>query len=70
MIVLTYPANIEEGKFSLPEGVKVPASARIFILVVTDDEARPVVHMRSPRLAHPEQAKDFVKTFTREEDDA
>lgn len=60
MKVVTYEAVVEDGKVSLPKTVHLPERARVYVLVPQPDEP-PGASVHSPRLAHPEQASDFVK---------
>jgi hypothetical protein len=59
MKVMTYEGTIENGEIRLSEPVRLPEKARVFV-VVPGAEDRSRVHIRSPRLARPEQAADFV----------
>lgn len=69
MKVATYEGIVEGGSVRLPEEVKLPENTKVYI-VVPDAEPQRVVHLRSPRLVHPEQAKDFIKEVIEEESDA
>lgn len=69
MKVATYEGIVAGGSARLPEEVKLPENARVYV-VVPDAEPQSVVHLRSPRLVHPEQAKDFIKEVIEEESDA
>ena len=60
MKVVTYEATVENGQVKLSEEVRLPENARVYVVVTgVADASSPVVG--SPRLAHPEQARDFVK---------
>lgn len=65
MKVPTYEGIVENGRIRLLEDVVLPERAKVYVIVpevVVELPALPsVVHVRSPRLAHPEQAKDYVK---------
>ncbi len=65
MTVPTYEGVVENGRIKLPPGVALPENAIVYVVVpevVVDLPALPkIIHMRSPRLAHPEQAADFIK---------
>ena len=63
MKVVTYEAVVEKGQIKLPPDVRLPEHTRVFV-VVPSPEPIAVVRMPSPRLAHPEQASDFVKEVT------
>ncbi len=65
----TYEGIVENGNVRLPADIHLPESTRVYV-VVPDVETRRIVHLRSPRLVHPEQAKDFIKKVIEEETDA
>lgn len=65
----TYEGIVENGNVRLPDDIHLPESTRVYV-VVPDVEPRRIVHLRSPRLVHPEQAKDFIKKVIEEETDA
>jgi len=58
MSVKTFEGIVEKGQIKLKSPVNLPDQTRVFV-VVPEAEAELTVHMRSPRLAHPEQAADF-----------
>ena len=63
MKVLTYEGVVENGRVQLPAGVLLPEKAKVYVVVpeVVESKTPRTAHVYSPRLAHPEQAKDFVK---------
>jgi hypothetical protein len=69
MKVLTYEATVENGQIRLSEPAHLPEHARVYVVVPSAEEA-PRFFMRSPRLAHPEQAKDFIKEVIEDDPDA
>lgn len=69
MRVAAYEAVVENGQIKLSEPVVLPEHAKVYV-VVTGVEAGTTLHMRSPRLAHPEQAVDFVMEVVEEPQDA
>ena len=69
MKVATYGGIVEDGNVRLPDGIHLPESTRVYV-VVPDAEPRRIVHLRSPRLVHPEQAKDFKMEVIEEGTDA
>ena len=69
MKVVTYEATVENGQVKLTEPAQLPEHARVYV-VVTGVEEAPRFSIRSPRLAHPEQAKDFIKEMNEEEPNA
>jgi hypothetical protein len=60
---------VENGQFAPPEAVQVPEQEIIHILLPELEENR-TYRMMSPRLAHPEQAAEFVMKVTEEPPDA
>lgn len=70
MKVATYEGVVENGRVRLLDDVVLPEKTRVYV-VVPGIEAKRVVHIRSPRLADPSQADDFLKmVVTQEEPDA
>jgi hypothetical protein len=63
MKVVTYEGVVQNGRVQLPAGVSLPEKAKVYVVVpgVIEMETPRVAHIYSPRLAHPQQAKDFVK---------
>ena len=60
MVVNAIEGVVENGKIRLREDVPLPENATVYVIVV--DQGQPVVpRVRTPRLAHPEQARDFHK---------
>lgn len=58
MGVKTFEGFVEKGQIKLKSPVNLPDQTRVFV-VVPEAEAAQMVYLRSPRLAHPEQAADF-----------
>jgi hypothetical protein len=54
----TYEGVVENGHVTLPPNVAIPDQTRVYVLV-PDVETQRTFYVRSPRLVHPEQAKDF-----------
>lgn len=69
MKVTTYEATVENGQVKLSELVRLPESAKVYVVVPGVEEVRRF-HVASPRLAQPERAADFVKEVTEESRDA
>jgi hypothetical protein len=69
MKVTAFEGVVEHGQIRLPDGVRLPENARVYI-VVPDVEVQPVAYIASPRLAHPEQLADFKKEVVEEGHDA
>jgi len=60
MTVKTFEAVVHNGTIRLPDNVPLWENARVFV-VVPDMWDRPTARLASPRLANPDQAKDFRK---------
>ena len=56
----TFEAFVEHGQIRLPDHVKLPEKTKVLVQVPGGD-APPAARIHSPRLAHREQAQDFVK---------
>jgi hypothetical protein len=69
MGIATFQAIVENGLIRLPASVHLPEKAKVYV-IVPDVEVPSVAYIGSPRLAHPEQAADFVKKVVEEKDDA
>ena len=59
-IVGRFERIIENGQIRLLENVRLPENTRVYVVLAEAEASRPA-HVYSPRLAHPEQADDFVK---------
>lgn len=64
----TYEGIVEDGRVKLPSDIEIPDKTRVYILV-PDSETRPS-YIASPRLVHPDQAKDFEMEVTEDTTDA
>jgi hypothetical protein len=60
MKVATFEAVVENGQIRLPDSVRLPERAKVYV-VIPGVEIPSVAYVGSPRLARPEQAADFVK---------
>jgi hypothetical protein len=69
MKVATYEGIVEDGSVRLPDDVNLPEKTKVYIVVPTV-EAQPVAHLRSPRLAHPDQMAHFRKEVIEDLEDA
>ena len=69
MKVTTFEGIIENGQVRLPADVRLPEKSKVYV-VVPDMEAQRIPYIGSPRLAHPEQAKDFQMQVIEETTDA
>ncbi len=65
MKILTYEATVENGQIKLSEPVRLPESAKVYVVVPGVEEV-PRFHVASPRFARQEQTSDFVKEATPE----
>ena len=65
MKTITYEATVENGQIKLPAAVHLPDHTKVFV-VVPGVEVVPASRINSPRLAHPEQASEFVKEVLKE----
>jgi hypothetical protein len=68
MKVLTYEAIVERGEVKLPDTVRLPEHARVYV-VVPGVEDLPPSRIQTPRLLRREQASDFAMEIL-EGDDA
>ncbi|MGH7202221.1 MAG: hypothetical protein ACREJB_16575 [Planctomycetaceae bacterium] len=60
MAVQTFEGVVENGQIRIESDVTLPERAKVYILI-PDARPTPVAHLRSPRLARPEQVADFEK---------
>ena len=58
MSVATFEGVVEQGRIRLESGVRLPENTKVYV-VVPDIQIERSARMISPRLAHPEQAKEF-----------
>jgi hypothetical protein len=65
----TYEGVVENGHVTLPPEADIPEKTRVYVLV-PDADARRTYKVMSPRLAHPEQAKDFELQIIEDTSDA
>jgi hypothetical protein len=68
MKIATYQGFVENGQVRLVDNVGLPEKATVF--VVPGAEISASAGVRSPRLAHPQQAGDFRKEVVEEGCDA
>ena len=59
MAILTVEGVVESGQIRLREGVTLPEDTKVYVVVPGAEAHLP--HIRSPRLARPEQGSDFAK---------
>lgn len=60
MLVNAIEGVIENGKIRLREEVTLAENTKVYV-IVAGPVTNPAIHLRTPRLAHPEQAGDFRK---------
>lgn len=61
MTVTAIEGVVENGRIRLSEEVTLPENTRVFVIVANDVATPAVAHLRSPRLADPQQTADFRK---------
>lgn len=69
MKVLTYEAVVERGQVKLPETVKLPEHAKVYVVVPGVEDLPPSM-IHTPHLLRPEQAPDFAMEIVEGEDAA
>lgn len=69
MGIATFEAVVENGQIRLPVDVRLPEKSKVYV-IAPDVELKPTAAVVSPRLAHPEQAKDFEMEVVEEKPDA
>ena len=67
--IATFEGIIENGTRKLPESASIPEQTKVYVLV-PEDERNETPHIASPRLVHPEQAKDFKMEVIEDAGDA
>jgi hypothetical protein len=65
----TYEGVVENGHVRLLESVRIPEKTRVYVFV-PDAKTDQAAYIASPRLADPEQSKDFEKQVLEEATDA
>jgi hypothetical protein len=60
MIVNAIEGVVENGRIRLRDDVSLRENTRVYV-IVADSLCEAAAHLRTPRLAHPEQARDFRK---------
>jgi hypothetical protein len=64
--VASFEGTVENGRIRLEPGVRLPENTKVYVLV-PNLPVTPTAHIRSPRLAHPEQAADFAMEVIEED---
>ena len=65
----TFEGIVLNGEIRLRGNVGLPENTRVFV-VVPDAAESAIAHIRTPRLAHPEQASEFKMEVLDEAQDA
>ena len=60
MTVKTFETVVHNGTIRLPDDVPLRENSKVFV-IVPDMRDKPTARFVSPRLANPDQAKDFRK---------
>ena len=61
MNVASFEGIVENGQVKLQENVRVPEGTKVYVVIPGVGQPG-TTRLMSPRLAHPEQAKDFEVT--------
>ena len=69
MAIFTIEGVVANGQIRLRDHVTLPEHTKVYVVIPEMETARQA-HVASPRLAHPEQAVDFVKEVIEESADA
>jgi hypothetical protein len=69
MKIVTYKATVKNGQVELSEPASLPENAQLYVVVAGVEEA-PGFRVASPRLARPEQAREFVKEVLEDQPNA
>ncbi|MCB0201512.1 MAG: hypothetical protein KDI03_15720 [Anaerolineae bacterium] len=69
MNVVTFTGIVENGQIRLDSSVRLPDKATVYV-VVPQIETSLTGRVFSPRLVHPEDALDFAKELTEDQQDA
>lgn len=69
MAISTFQGVVKNGQIRLRDNVTLPEDTEVYV-VIPDFESLPRARVHSPRLAHPEQAADFVKQIVQVARDA
>jgi len=69
MAISTFQGVVKNGQIRLRDNVTLPEDTEVYV-VIPDFESLPRARVYSPRLAHPEQASDFVKQIVQVARDA
>jgi hypothetical protein len=62
MNVTSFEGIVEKGQIRLPDNIRVAEQTKVYVVIPGGGQPGATRRM-SPRLAHPEQAKDFEMTI-------
>ena len=60
MAISSFEGIVEHGQIRLPNNLKLAENTKVYVLI-PDLQSAPIARIYSPRLVHPEQARDFAK---------
>jgi hypothetical protein len=60
MSVTTYEGIVEDGRIKLTEGVQIPESTRVYVIIPDAGDQTEPYRVSNPRLASPADSSDFV----------
>lgn len=69
MGIMALEGVVDRGRIRLKGDVRLPERTKVYV-IAPDIQIEQVVHIFSPRLAHPEQAADFQMEVIEEPDNA
>jgi hypothetical protein len=71
MLVNAIDGIVQNGQIRLREQISLAENTKVYVIVADlSAKAPPLAYIRSPRLAHPEQAADFRKQVLELSDNA
>ena len=59
MSVQTFEGIVSKGQIALESGLTLPEKTKVYIVVPNGLEKSQPIHIRTPRLKHPEQISEF-----------
>jgi hypothetical protein len=65
MSITTYEGIVENGKVRLKPGIHLPDKTKVYVVVPGAQKEQPT-QVKTPHLAHPEQASDFEMEISEE----
>ena len=67
--IMTLEGIVEDGQIRIPANIRLPESTKVYVVVPGIDVTHSA-RLHAPRLAHPEQANDLVRSVVEEGSDA